>query len=439
MKNSLQAILKITALTVILASSLHLIHAAPGSPPSSNIETPVNVGSQAQLKSGPLYTNTSGSNAYGFINTNNFTIKPTAANYGRLVLDDRAADTAAGYSGIHFQKNNAFKGGLFRKDGNNEIQLWNTGGPVISMDNGAKITFNGKLRIADGTQAAGSVLTSDSSGNTSWKSVSSVTSGLGVKAFFTWKRTTSTEWGTLDSSNINPVSPRTPEVSPYYVDVTFATQMSDANYVVNCNGTRYSYNDPMWMAADTKSTSGFSVHGYIVSSSDETPGQIGTLDCVVYGGGSSGGPVYSNMLTKFTKSANTLYPYAGCSYFESSVWGIENPDDLWFDCDKDKTDSTYQYGAGAYSNKLTFLKNEKYVLTYQSNSNVNSTIKLVSTATGDYRLSSIGINQVVDSTNYDDHTITFIPTANITGYLQITMDPSVTGFVVIGNLSLHHI
>jgi hypothetical protein len=425
---------------------------ATTSPSAGNSNPPIDIGTDTHKKTGNLVVNADGTNPSGFTTTNSAMITSTVGDYTRLIFDDFAPDTA-GYSGVHFLKAGKFLGGLFRQDFTNSIQIWNQNGPVLTVDQKGTTTLSGPLKIVDGTQGSNYVLTSDSLGDATWMP-NGIVSELSVIAYFSWKRTGSGagDWN-FTGSNIGAVAPRTfPETSPYYIDVTFADQLSDGNYVVNCNGTRYPYKDIMWLAANNKSKTGFSVHGYIVASGDETPAPVLTLDCVIYGGGSNP-PVYSNMLTKFTKSSTSLYN-PGCDVYSSAIETYvpasdpnadvfsQNKDDLTLACGKYHTGAPKSAGAGVYSNVLTLVPGDQYLFTYRlshyTNADLVPTFKLVSTGSGDYGLTSIGLDFKPTAIDDSTHTVQFSPTAK-TGYLQYSAMPSDYGNMNPDRVSLKHL
>ena len=66
---------------------------------------------------------------------------------------------------------------------------------IGTTDPRAKLDVNGNIRIGDGTQGAGKVLTSDATGRASWQTLST-TSGFGA-------------WGDCSTSNISGYNPIT--------------------------------------------------------------------------------------------------------------------------------------------------------------------------------------------------------------------------------------
>jgi hypothetical protein len=318
--NSLKALFKTLTLAcgaLLLAFSAQIFAAgvwnsSPTNPPTNNVAAPINRGSLKQTKLGPLSVNGAGASQFGLVNTNKASITTVVNDYARLVFDDLTTPTASSYTGVTFNKGGVTKGSLYRKDVTNEIQISNDTTPLISIDQTGKTTLNGKVKIVDGTQSNGYVLVSDGSGVTHWAPPIASSGASSILAFVSWERAAQTDWTTLQSYNIQPVAPvswdYTLDPSPYNITVNFEKPLPDANYVVICNGLDFTYHGPMWISASSKTTTGFTVHGYVVSSNDETPVRIGALDCAVIGGGSNS-PVYSNSLSTFTSYGSTYNPF----------------------------------------------------------------------------------------------------------------------------------
>jgi hypothetical protein len=371
MKTKTQQIIKTLVLALILSIGVRYALAdwtpAPAAPPNNNVDAPVNVSSFLQKKLGALWVNTSSTdpNVVGFV------------TFGKSL-------------------------------------------------------FNGGLTIADGTQHDGYVLTSDASGNASWQTPDASVATVGATAYFSWKRDNT---GAAFYDRLNIASVDQP-ANTAFVNVRFSTPQLSTNYAVVCNGAYYgtgTYSntgndyqglDSMWFSAYNKTTTGFSVHGYTVSSSDRTNAAIGTLDCVVYGGADPAA-TYSNVITTWTNGSRTLVAPNSFSTTGNSLTIT-------------KTNST-GYG-GAHSNPLTLHVGSTYRLTYTMNNvgtgqrgSDSTPVIIYSTgSTGTYSLETATASWM-DSGNWGypnmyltdgtagTHYVDFVPNRS-TGYLNIGCD-----------------
>jgi len=137
-----------------------------GAPPALNAPAPINVSSVVQTKEGGLnIATTSGRFGIG-----------TQSPQARLHLET-AGLTSSGYA--------------FRMGGNGQFVVDSSGvigGRLTVLENGnvgignnnpdAKLRVDGQIKIVDGTQGAGRVLTSDANGLASWQTAAASTGGL---------------------------------------------------------------------------------------------------------------------------------------------------------------------------------------------------------------------------------------------------------------------
>lgn len=172
-----QAFLTI-AIGLALVAGLSYAWTGPtANPPNNNAPAPINVSVLGQIKEGALQVN-------GFRNIGNsifdgsaefrsFIKIPTGAGAGKVLTSDAEGRASWGVGG---------GGGVGGSGTPNYVSKWTTNtalGNSQIFDNGAnvgigtnnpqaKLDLIGNIKIKDGTQGAGKVLTSDASGNASW-------------------------------------------------------------------------------------------------------------------------------------------------------------------------------------------------------------------------------------------------------------------------------
>ena len=165
------------AIGLALAAGLSYAWTGPtANPPLNNAPSPVNVSSSSQIKTGALQVNgfrNIGNSMFDGLATFNSSIKiPAGAGAGKVLTSDTSGNASWGNAG----------GGIGGSGTANYVSKWTnstTLGNSQIFDNGtnvgigtanpqAKLDIAGSVKIVDGTQGAGKVLTSDASGKTSW-------------------------------------------------------------------------------------------------------------------------------------------------------------------------------------------------------------------------------------------------------------------------------
>jgi hypothetical protein len=170
--------IKVLVLAAVLYSGINLVAAQNfSSAPNGNTETPFNIGSAKQIKSGPVKFNTTLTSPtnYGINIAQGIQVYSTTSNMARIYISENG-DTTGAKSGIDLRRNGTSLGGLFKMGdadpANNDIAIWNKTKAVVSVKQNDNVEFAGPIKIKGGNPQAGNVLVStDNTGLAVWRTV----------------------------------------------------------------------------------------------------------------------------------------------------------------------------------------------------------------------------------------------------------------------------